>query len=288
MRTNLMASACVAIVALGLPALTTVSPTPARAEEPAPRQGTAGDPAASGATDNDWRFTIGAGAFYGPDYTGSDEYEATPFPFVKVEKDALYIQTDGPGLKANVLPHGLFEFGPIARYGEGRSDVEDAVIDRLPEIDDALWLGLFVGYTHKGVFGDRDSLGVEIEAMWAATDDNGATATLGATYGVRATRDLSLSFGPSLTYASSDYADTYFSVDAGGSAASGLSQFSAESGLRDVALTVSARYTITPQIGLGGFAGVSRLIGDFADSPIVDERGSATQAFGGLFLTYTF
>lgn len=273
MRPSPMAAVCAALLALALP-------ISAAADEPTPRQDAAGE--------SDWRFTVGAGALYAPDYTGSDEYEPTPFPFVRIENGPLYVRTDGPGVKANVMPHGLFEFGPVIRYGGGRSDVEDDVVDRLPEIDDALLLGLFAGYTHKGVFGNRDSLGVEIEATWATSDDNGATVTLGTTYGVRATRSLSLSIGPSVTYASSDYADTYFSVDAAGSAASGLSQFSAESGLRDVALTVSARYTITPQIALGGFAGVSRLMGDFADSPIVDERGSATQASGGLFLTYTF
>lgn len=242
------------------------------------------DPAAA----SPWRVTLGAGGIYHPDYLGSDEYEILPIPVVKVEYDNLYVETDGPGVRANVLPHGLFEFGPIIRYGEGRSDVEDDVVDRLPEIDDEFWVGLFAGYTEKGLFGDRDSLGVEIEAMWAATDDNGSTATLGLTYGLQATQRLRLSIGTSATYADSDYAQTYYSIDAAGASASGLSQFSAGDGLRDVGLKVSGRYAITRQIGLGAMAGVSRLMGDFADSPIVDERGSATQAFGGMFLTYTF
>lgn len=131
--------------------------------------------------DSPWQVTLGAGAIYHPDYLGSDDYEFQPFPTVKVEYDNLYVETDGPGVRANLMPHGLFEFGPILRYGEGRSDVEDDVVDRLPEIDDELWVGLFAGYTEKGIFGDRDSLGVEVEAMWAATDDNGSTATLGLT-----------------------------------------------------------------------------------------------------------
>lgn len=235
-----------------------------------------------------WRVTLGAGGIYHPDYLGSDEYEIQPFPIVKVAYENLYVETDGPGVRANLMPHGLFEFGPIIRYGEGRSDVEDDVVDRLPEIDDELWVGLFAGYTEKGIFGDRDSLGFEIEAMWAATEDNGSTATLGVTYGLQATRRLQLSIGTSATYADSDYASTYYSIDAAGASASGLSQFSAGDGLRDVGLKVSARYAITRAIGIGAMAGVSRLMNDFADSPIVDERGSATQAFGGMFLTYTF
>lgn len=289
MDKRLMASACVAIMAAGVPAAVALTPNAVRAQEKTAEQ-TDGKKAESGAEapEDAWRFTIGAGGIYHPDYTGSDEYEPAAFPVVKIERGPLYLETDGPGVRANIMPHGLFEFGPIVRFGEGRSDVEDDVVDRLPEIDDALWLGLFAGYTEKRIFGDRDSLGVELEALKAATDDNGTTITIGVKYGVQATRRLSLSIGTSATYADTDYADTYFSVDADGAAASGLSQYAAGSGLRDVGIRLSARYAITRQIGLGGFAGVSRLVGDFADSPIVDERGSATQGIGGLFLTYTF
>lgn len=248
----------------------------------------ADDKPAAAEREGPWQVTLGAGALYHPDYLGSDEYEVQPFPTLKVAYDALYIKTDGPGLRANVMPHGLFEFGPIVRYGEGRSDVEDDVVDQLPEIDDELWLGLFAGYTEKGIFGDRDSLGVEVQTLWAATEDNGSTVTLGVTYGVQATRRLQLSVGTSATYADTDYAQTYYSIDAAGAAASGLSQFSAGDGLRDVGLKVSARFAVTREIGIGAMAGVSRLVGDFADSPIVDARGSATQAFGGMFLSYTF
>ena len=238
--------------------------------------------------DSPWQVTLGAGGIYHPDYLGSDDYEALPFPMVKVEYNNLYVRTDGPGVRANLIPHGLFEFGPILRYGEGRSDVEDDVVDRLPEIDDELWVGVFAGYTEKGIFGDRDSLGFEVEAMWAATEDNGSTVTLGVDYGYQVTRRLQLSLGTSATYADNDYATTYYTIDAAGASASGLSQFSAGDGLRDVGLKASARYAVTKQIGIGAMAGVSRLMGDFADSPIVDERGSATQFFGGMFLSYTF
>ncbi len=269
-----MASGYFVAVALGL----ALAPSAVRADD---------KPQDSG-PESPWRVTLGAGGIYHPDYLGSDEYEIQPFPVLKVEYDNLYVETDGPGVKANVLPHGLFEFGPIVKYGEGRDDVEDDVVDRLPEIDDELWVGLFAGYTEKGIFGDRDSLGVEIEAMWAATDDNGSTATLGVTYGLQATQRLQLSIGTSATYADNDYASTYYSIDAAGASASGLSQFSAGDGLRDVGLRVSARYAITRAIGIGAMAGVSRLMDDFADSPIVDERGSATQVFGGMFLTYSF
>ena len=254
----------------------------------APVSASADDKPANGDPVSPWRITLGAGGIYHPDYLGSDEYELSPFPVVKIEYDNLYVETDGPGLRANLMPHDGFEFGPIVKYGEGREDVEDDVVDRLPEIDDELWVGLFAGYTEKGIFHDHDSLGVEIESLWAASEDNGSTVSLGVTYGTHVNKRLMVSIGTSATYANTDYAKTYFSIDAQGAAASGLSTFSAGDGLRDIGLKATARYAITREIGLGAMAGVTQLMGDFADSPIVDERGDSTQAFGGMFLTYTF
>lgn len=252
--------------------------TPAAAEE-------AADRAAAG---SDLTLTLGAGAFFTPDYLGSDEYEVRPFPFLRVQKETFYLETDGPGVRANVMPHDLFEFGPIIRYGEGRDDVDDDVVDRLPEIDDELWIGLFAGFGDTGVFHDRDSWGLTLEAVEAVTGDNGLTASLSVDYGRQATDDLSLSISGSATYADSQYADTYFSISSAAASASGLSAYSAGSGLRDVGVTLTGRYRMTESVGVGTVLGVSRLLGDFADSPIVDDRGSATQGFGGVFLTYRF
>jgi len=236
----------------------------------------------------DWSYTLGVGAIYAPDYVGSDDFTVTAFPVLRIQKETFYVETDGPGLRANVMAHDLFEFGPIVRYGEGRSDVEDDAVDALPEIDNEIWAGLFIGYTHKGLTGERDSLTFEAEFVTDVSGNNGAIAELGVTYGFRATQRLALSVGASTTYADREYADTFFSVTETGAAASGLSTYTADSGVRDVGLSASARYSITPRANVLAITGVSRLLGDFADSPIVDERGSATQVSGGLILTYTF
>ncbi len=264
------ATAAAALIAL----TTTLLAGPVRADGPPPADG--------------WSFTLGAGAVYTPDYTGSDEYAPLPFPVLRVQKDTFYLETDGPGVRANIMAHDLFEFGPILRYGGGRSDVEDAVVDRLPEIDDSFWIGLFAGFSAPGILNDRDSLGLSLEAVQALNGDDGTTATIGVEYARQASDRLSLSIGASATYADSDYAETYFSVTAAGASASGLSTYAAGSGVRDVGLRVAGRYAVTRSVGLGAFLGVSRLLGDFADNPIVDERGSATQGTGGVFLTYTF
>ena len=57
---------------------------------------------------------------------------------------------------------------------------------------------------------------------------------------------LTVSLGPRLGLASSDYLDTYLGVDAEQSAASGLREFDPDGGVSGVGLEVEARYALTP------------------------------------------
>ena len=235
-----------------------------------------------------WRFTVGAGAYYIPDYPGSDDYKVAPAPVLRVQKDHLYLETDGPGIRANIVPHGRFEFGPVLSYGGGRDDVEDSAVDRLPDADDEFSLGAFAAYQLPGILDQRDSLRLEVEAVEAVSGDNGLVAKAGIEYGRQATERLSFGIGVSTSYVDGDYADTYFSISSAGAAASGLSVYDAGSGFRDVTLSVSGRFTVTRSIGIGAVAGISRLLGDAADSPVVEDRGDDTPLFGGAFVTYSF
>lgn len=102
------------------------------------------------------------------------------------------------------------------------------------------------------------------------------------------TRPLTLSVGASLTYGSGDYMDTYFGVSSGDSARSGLNQFNADSGLRDFRVPVMAIFSFNEHWHASGGVIYSRLLGDAADSPIVDNRGSKNQLFAGVGLAYAW
>lgn len=105
--------------------------------------------------------------------------------------------------------------------------------------------------------------------------------------GVDVSISASGSFGTSATWASEDYADAFFSVTPQGAAASGLAPFEAGSGIKDVGLNVAATYALTDRWGLVATGSTSFLVGDAADSPIVDA-GSSVQFFGGVALSYSF
>ena len=71
-------------------------------------------------------------------------------------------------------------------------------------------------------------------------------------------------------------------------AATGLSLYTAEGGVSDVGLTAILDVSVTRAWSVTGVGGYSRLVGDYADSPIVTERGSEDQFFLGLALGRRF
>jgi outer membrane scaffolding protein for murein synthesis (MipA/OmpV family) len=79
--------------------------------------------------------------------------------------------------------------------------------------------------------------------------------------------------------------DAFFSVNAQQAARSGFNAYDADAGIKDVYLGLNADIPLSQQWSLKMTGMYSRLIGDAADSPIVE---SEDQFFGGLGLTYRF
>ncbi|MGE4248415.1 MAG: MipA/OmpV family protein [Parvibaculaceae bacterium] len=224
---------------------------------------------------------MGGGGAYVPDYEGSDDYELQPFPFVSIVYDDL-VFINGPSLGVNLVDIEGLRAGPIARYSFGRDEDDNNALDGLGDTDDSIELGGFVNYS-VGIW----SAGLTV-VQDVAGGHEGLLAEASTGLNVPLTEDLTSSLEASATWASSDYMETYFGVSPGQSARSGLRQFEADAGFKDAAVTLGLDYRITESIGVSGRAQYKRLLEDAADSPIVDDEGSADQFFGGLFLTYRF
>jgi outer membrane protein len=67
-----------------------------------------------------------------------------------------------------------------------------------------------------------------------------------------------------------------------------MRRYQPEGGFKDVGLTLDLDYSLTQNWGLTGRLGYKRILGDAADSPLVENRGSADQFTSGLFLSYRF
>jgi outer membrane protein len=230
-------------------------------------------------------WTLGLGAGFVPDYQGSSDNEAVPFPFAKVYwRTGRYIELAGNKLRANLLANNSFELGPVLRYNAGRDDVDNNRVDRLRKIDESVELGGYAAYRfNQWMF-----------ALGAVTDvSDGHDGTLARlkvayTYLIEGSRVRNVRFGAYTTYADSSYMDSFFSIDANNASRSGLRIFDAESGLLDLGVDVSVLYEISQEWHLIFAGNYARLLGDAADSPVVDDEGSENQLVLGVVATYTF
>lgn len=237
------------------------------------------------------RDFVSAGAAVLPDYTGSDEYRFLPFLAARFEIAGIQFQTEGPGLAATLHESGPVELGVYARaYGGRDDDVDDPVVRLLPQIDTAAVLGGFVRLeVADQVLTEYDSVSLTARAGGDVTGTfDGAIWTAELSYATPLSRTSFAALGLSLTGVSEDYADLHFSIDPAGAAASGLSIFDAGAGVRDASLNLIVDYGVTPNWSVTTILGYSRLLGDFADSPVVSVRGSADQVFAGIGLGRKF
>ena len=226
-----------------------------------------------------------------PDYMGSDDYTvgAAPAGLMKFGSSERYARLLVTELSVNVLDSRTWNFGPVLNYRLARDDVDDDAVDRMRDIDGTLEAGLIGGWTWIGDDDPRHRFNATVEFLHDVADTHeGFLVSAGARYFQPVTRPLTLSIGATVTYGSSDYMQTYFGVDSDNAARSGLSQFSAGSGLRDVRIPVMAIYSLSPNWHLSGGLVYSRLLGDASDSPVVDDRGSRNQLFAGVGVAYAW
>jgi MipA family protein len=230
---------------------------------------------------------IAVGPGIAPEYDGADTLRVIPFVAGDVRWNGLDIQVRGLGGRVDLASNPRLAFGPVANIRLGRDDADVPVGD-LADIDAAVELGGYVAYRFGGGLDGQGALSSEFSVVQDVSDSHdGLLATAGVSYAAVRRRSLAVDFDLRATWVDEDYAVTYFGVDAVGAAASGLAEYRPGSGVRDVGVGVNAAYWFTPRLGLAGRAGVSYLLDEAADSPIVED-GDRWQPTVGLALAYRF
>ena len=224
---------------------------------------------------------VGLGVGTAPDYEGSEDYTAVPmFMFQHNYDSGRFVKLMGPNLKVNLLADKQFSLGPVLNYRFERDDVDNDRVDRMKKVDAAFEAGVFGGVNINNVL-----LGLELLAD-VSDEHDGYLVQANAGYRWKAMPELTVTPGVFLTYADSDYMDTYFGVDSGDAVRSGLPYYSADSGLKDVGVNLVAHYTPWEQWGVMGMFSYKALLNDAKDSPIVDDEGDDKQFMLGLMVTY--
>jgi outer membrane scaffolding protein for murein synthesis (MipA/OmpV family) len=119
----------------------------------------------------------------------------------------------------------------------------------------------------------------------ATGDDTGGLIRLGAEIVSHPSAAVKLTTSIGTNYALQDYMTAFFGVDALQSKASGLSIYQPSAGFKDVYAGVTATMDLSDRWSLLLIGRYSRLIGDAAESPIVETEN---QLYGGLALSYKF
>lgn len=269
-------------------------------EEVAPTQASAEQAAA--AEEGAARLTIGAGAAWIPDYEGSDDSRITPLPAAQGTISGMSFTVLGNRASMDLIPNPTgptwdFQLGPVAVLNLNRTNIdaiEDPRVRALGEIDTAVEVGGYVGIGKTGLItSDFDKLSISLSYRHDVTKiHKSGIWTPSINYTTPLSTKALVGLFASAEIVEDRYARTYFGVTPAGSLASGLPVFTPEGGQKDITFGGMFTYALTGNLtkGLALVTGATyrKLLGDFADSPLVSIAGSRHQWTVGAGLALTF
>ena len=239
------------------------------------------DNAAGSSFWDDFELQIGAGAIFAPEYEGSDRYDLMPAPIIDLSwRDRIFLSFGA--LRADLSPLENLSFGPLLTYDPGRENDDSRDLRGTGNVGDTFEGGFFITYEH----GPFELSNVLRTALGGGHE--GTVISPSVAYNMEVTSKLGVSLEVGATWADDNYNSTFFGIDARQSARSGLRRFDADAGFKNVDISLSGRYAITDHWGFIASAGYSRLVGDAADSPLVDDRGSRNQGQVLFGMSYRF
>ena len=292
-----MKFARLAVAAIAMSALGSAQPLFAQAQQTETAKADAPD---RGVFAGDW-LTLGIGAGRAPSYEGSDDYVIFPAPIAQGSVSGFDFGARGPGLYVDLVRDGnsdrnvKFLAGPLVRVRfDRRSDIKDTVVRALGKEDVAVELGATAGISFSKVLNPFDTFVLSTDIQWdVAGAHGGRLISPGISYSTPLSPAIFTSLSVSATHVDNDYADTYFSIDAAGNAASGLPLFDADSGWKSYGASFLGGYDLSGDARDGGWAvfglvSYSRLTGDAKRSPVTAIRGDPEQWFLAGGISYTF
>ena len=227
---------------------------------------------------------IGGIGIVKPRYEGSDSYEIVgapfAFPVFSASSSGTFSVNGADDVRLRLVNMQGFEAGLLGGYAFGRDDNDGLLLRGLGDVDGGFIAGAFVGYRIGSTLFD-------VSYHHIVSGDTGGFLRVGASNKFQLSPQLSAKIRVGATYANNDYMTDYFGVSTvqSGNSAVGLSPFDADAGFKDVHIQLSADYDITNRWSVMGGVGYKRLVGDAADSPVVETEDQFTATFG---LTYRF
>ncbi len=224
------------------------------------------------------------GAAQIPEYEGADEPRTVPFVASRLQLFGREAEVDGLEFRYDLNDDRVWRAGPTLSVSIPRGDNADsAAVALLPEINPALELGAYFGFRTPFGSAREGTLSGYVNARRDVTGvHDGWLVKADLEYFFAVARALRFGVALNATYVSDEYAETYFDVSPADGATAGLPAFSTGGGLRDIGVELYSIVSFSERAGVFLRVANNRLLGDFADSPIVALEGNEDQVFYGV------
>jgi len=242
-----------------------------------------------------WKLALGTGLLSTPTFKGAKDYQISLVPYIRVNYSDLFFASINEGVGFNIIKNDYLTAGPIIRYRFGRKEdngtspfritgSKTSALQGLGDVDGAIEPGIFANYSFK-------PFDIEIEFRKGFGGHEGFISDINLNYSTilffKGYRAL-FNFGPRTTVVSSNYNQSYYSINAAQSMRSGLSIYDANGGILSYGIGGSSIVALSKELSMILFAGFDRISGDAGDSPLVQQKGRQNQLGAGLFLAYQF
>ena len=224
--------------------------------------------------------TLGLAVVAGHAYMGSDERRTRAYPAIDYRWASGWFAGTTNGVGYNFSRQAGVQYGVRLTADFGRDESRSAVLRGLGDVDARPEIGAFYNLQPTAHIFLTSSL-----RYGAGQGRDGLLLDLGAGLNAQVAPAWRLGAGVAATWANAAYTQSYFGVDAAQAARSGRGVYTAGAGVRDVRVSVSATYAITPRASATAALSYSRLQGDAARSPIVRDRAGVN---GVLAVAYAF
>ncbi len=229
-----------------------------------------------------WSVILGGISAVRPKYKGSDQYDFSGLPFIDIKYKKISFLNFREGLGVNVLYAPNFRVG-IALNFYGSRDAEDSdSLQGLQDIDAGLDAGAF-GSVSIGRLSAKLKFRHDI-----SSNHNGLLFSGRLGYRLSLINKLLTNINIRATFANDNYMKNYFGITSAQSSSSGLREFKASSGIKNVSGGANFIYPLDRHWSVISFIDYSRLLSDAANSPLVKDLGSTNQFFLGLGFGYKF
>lgn len=238
----------------------------------------------------DWTITVGLAPVYSPVFQGAKDYGFSIFPDLRFNYKDDFFASVPDGIGYNVINNNNWKIGPLAKVRFGRREntggspfLISGKSDALRGLGDIDTAGEFGGFSQYNYQKTRTRL--EIRKGFGG--HNGLVGDFSFSYFDRI-GPLTYSFGPKITFGTSDFMNTYYGISDSQSLRSGLSHYKAKGGINTYGIRALVNMPINSKVAITIFSGYEKLASQASNSPLVRERGSQNQFSIGLGFGYRF